>query len=158
MRNHRKSNPSFFNISFLSISLSCRHSKKSSKSRRSTRSKSAPRDSSSTNEKDRKGSQASSSQSTSVATSATEPMDKVTLHQLVVHLSHMGLQEAEQCRLEDEMQKRKNRIEQWRAERRMKLGIDQVMQQSVAQAGKLDQISCSPKTSFVSSLRAKRGH
>ena len=32
------------------------------------------------------------------------------------------------------MQKRKNRIEQWRAERRAKLGIDKAMQQSVAQA------------------------
>jgi hypothetical protein len=32
------------------------------------------------------------------------------------------------------MQKRKNRIEQWRAERRTMLGIDKVMQQSVAQA------------------------
>ncbi len=32
------------------------------------------------------------------------------------------------------MQKRKNRIEQWRAERRTMLGIDKVMQQSVAHA------------------------
>ena len=46
-------------------------------------------------------------------------------------------QEAEQKRLEEEMQKRKNRIEQWRAERRIMLGIDKVMQQSVAQATKV---------------------
>jgi hypothetical protein len=32
------------------------------------------------------------------------------------------------------MQKRKNRIEQWRAERRTMLGIDKVMQQSISQA------------------------
>jgi hypothetical protein len=31
------------------------------------------------------------------------------------------------------MQKRKNRIEQWRAERRTKLGIDKAMQQQIAQ-------------------------
>ena len=35
------------------------------------------------------------------------------------------------------MQKRRNRIEQWRAERRMMLGIDRVMQQSIAQAPKV---------------------
>lgn len=35
------------------------------------------------------------------------------------------------------MQKRKNRIEQWRAERRAKLGIDKAMQQSVAQAAQV---------------------
>lgn len=35
------------------------------------------------------------------------------------------------------MQKRKNRIEQWRAERRTKLGIDKAMQQSIAQAAKV---------------------
>lgn len=35
------------------------------------------------------------------------------------------------------MQKRKNRIEQWRAERRVMLGIDKVVQQSVAQTSKV---------------------
>lgn len=35
------------------------------------------------------------------------------------------------------MQKRKNRIEQWRAERRLMLGIDKVVQQSVAQTSKV---------------------
>lgn len=35
------------------------------------------------------------------------------------------------------MQKRKNRIEQWRAERRTKLGIDKAMQQSIAQAAQV---------------------
>lgn len=35
------------------------------------------------------------------------------------------------------MQKRKNRIEQWRAERRAKLGIDKAMQQSVAQSAQV---------------------
>lgn len=57
-----------------------------------------------------------------------------------VELFLIALQEAEQRRLEDEMQKRKNRIEQWRAERRMKLGIDKVMQQSVAQSSKVGNI------------------
>ncbi len=49
--------------------------------------------------------------------STNEPLDK----------------EAEQRRLEEEMQKRKNRIEQWRAEPRTKLGIDKAMQQQIAQ-------------------------
>jgi len=35
------------------------------------------------------------------------------------------------------MQKRKNRIEQWRAERRTMLGIDKAMQQSISQAAKV---------------------
>jgi hypothetical protein len=35
------------------------------------------------------------------------------------------------------MQKRKHRIEQWRAERRTMLGIDKAMQQSIAQAAKV---------------------
>ena len=35
------------------------------------------------------------------------------------------------------MRKRKDRIEQWRAERRLKLGIDKAMQQSVAQAARV---------------------
>jgi hypothetical protein len=39
--------------------------------------------------------------------------------------------------LEEEMQKRKNRIEQWRAERRRMLGVDKVMQQAVAQTNKV---------------------
>ena len=46
-------------------------------------------------------------------------------------------QEAEQRRLEEEMQKRKNRIEQWRAERRTKLGIDKAMQQQIAQTAQV---------------------
>jgi ATP-dependent RNA helicase DDX46/PRP5 len=53
-----------------------------------------------------------------VTTSTNEPLDK----------------EAEQRRLEEEMQKRKHRIEQWRAERRTKLGIDKAMQLSILQA------------------------
>ncbi|CAF1531738.1 unnamed protein product [Rotaria sordida] len=99
-----------------------KHSKKSSKSHRTSRSRSPLRESSSTTDKERKtSSQTSTNQSTSVTTTNTnEPLDK----------------EAEQKRLEEEMQKRKNRIEQWRAERRMMLGIDKVMQQSVVQSTK----------------------
>jgi hypothetical protein len=35
------------------------------------------------------------------------------------------------------MQKRKHRIEQWRAERRTKLGIDKAMQLSILQASQV---------------------
>ncbi|CAF1090762.1 unnamed protein product [Adineta steineri] len=94
-----------------------KHSKKSSKSHRS---KSPARENSSTTDKERKVSQTSTSQTTPVTVISNEPLDK----------------EAEQRRLEDEMQKRKNRIEQWRAERRTMLGIDKAMQQSIAQAAK----------------------
>ncbi|CAF4414416.1 unnamed protein product, partial [Rotaria sp. Silwood2] len=97
-----------------------KHSKKSSKSHRTSISRSPLRESSSTADKDRKSSQTSTSQTTPVTTTTNEPLDK----------------EAEQKRLEEEMQKRKNRIEQWRAERRIMLGIDKVMQQSIVQATK----------------------
>ncbi|CAF3886237.1 unnamed protein product [Rotaria magnacalcarata] len=92
-----------------------KHSKKSSKSHRSP-----VRDSSSTTDKERKLPQTSTSQTTPASTAANEPLDK----------------EVEQKRLEEEMQKRKNRIEQWRAERRTMLGIDKVIQQSAAQIAK----------------------
>ncbi|CAF4767538.1 unnamed protein product, partial [Rotaria sp. Silwood1] len=97
-----------------------KHSKKSSKSHRTSRSGSPLRESSSTTDKERKSSQTSTSQTTPVTTTTNEPLDK----------------EAEQKRLEEEMQKRKNRIEQWRAERRLMLGVDKVMQQSIVQATK----------------------
>ncbi|CAF3496532.1 unnamed protein product [Rotaria socialis] len=92
-----------------------KHAKKSSKSHRSP-----VRDSSSATDKERKLPQTSTSQTTPASTAANEPLDK----------------EAEQKRLEEEMQKRKNRIEQWRAERRTMLGIDKVIQQSAAQIAK----------------------
>ncbi|CAF0980995.1 unnamed protein product [Rotaria sordida] len=94
-----------------------KHSKKSSKSHRTSRSRSPLRESSSTTDKERK---TSSQTSTNQTTTINEPLGK----------------EAEQKRLEEEMQKRKNRIEQWRAERRIMLGIDKVMQQSIAQSTK----------------------
>ncbi|CAF5067870.1 unnamed protein product, partial [Rotaria magnacalcarata] len=74
----------------------------------------------STTDKERKLPQTSTSQTTPASTAANEPLDK----------------EVEQKRLEEEMQKRKNRIEQWRAERRTMLGIDKVIQQSAAQIAK----------------------
>ncbi|UJR21924.1 hypothetical protein I4U23_024993 [Adineta vaga] len=94
-----------------------KHSKKSSKSHRS---QSRTREDSSTAVKERKSSQTSTSQITPVTITSNEPLDK----------------EAEQKRLEEEMQKRKNRIEQWRAERRTMLGIDKALQQAVAQTSK----------------------
>ncbi|CAF1019051.1 unnamed protein product [Rotaria sordida] len=87
------------------------------KSHRTSRSRSPLRESSSTTDKERK---TSSQTSTNQTTTINEPLGK----------------EAEQKRLEEEMQKRKNRIEQWRAERRIMVGIDKVMQQSIAQSTK----------------------
>lgn len=56
------------------------------------------------------------------------------------------------------MQKRKNRIEQWRAERRAMLGIDKVIQQSVSQTAKVQRIlftNSSYGTMYVSYLKGK---
>ncbi len=58
------------------------------------------------------------------------------------------------------MQKRKNRIEQWRAERRTKLGIDKAMQQSISQTAQVRKniFLFFSKSSFNFSFRVKHGH
>ncbi|CAF1460721.1 unnamed protein product, partial [Rotaria sordida] len=85
-----------------------KHSKKSSKTRRTSRSRSPIRHHSSKADKECKSLQTSMNQTTSVVATTPKPLNK----------------EAEQKRLEEEMQKRKNRIKQWRTERRIMFGID----------------------------------
>ncbi|CAF1073639.1 unnamed protein product [Rotaria sp. Silwood1] len=97
-----------------------KHSKESSETRRTSRSRSPVRYRSSTADKERKSIQTSTNQTTSIITTTNEPLNK----------------ETEQKRLEEEIQKRKIRVEQWRAERRIMLGIDKVRRQSAAQATK----------------------
>ncbi|CAF4024932.1 unnamed protein product [Rotaria sordida] len=100
-----------------------RHDGKSSKNktRRTSRSRSPIRHHSSKADKECKSLQTSMNQTTSVVATTPKPLNK----------------EAEQKRLEEEMQKRKNRIEQWRTERRIMFGIDKVRQQSVVQVTKV---------------------
>ncbi|CAF1383920.1 unnamed protein product [Rotaria sordida] len=98
-----------------------KHSKKSSKTRRTSRSRSPIRHHSSNADKECKSLQTSMNQTISVIATTTKHLNK----------------EAEQKRLEEEMQKRKNRIEQWRAERRIMFGIDKVRQESVVKVTKV---------------------
>ncbi|CAF1343812.1 unnamed protein product [Rotaria sordida] len=98
-----------------------KHSKKSSKTRRTSRSRSPIRHHSSKADKECKSLQTSMNQTTSVVATTPKPLNK----------------EAEQKRLEEEMQKRKNRIKQWRTERRIMFGIDKVRQESVVQVTKV---------------------
>ncbi|CAF2772789.1 unnamed protein product [Rotaria sp. Silwood2] len=97
-----------------------RHSKESSETRRTSRSRFSVRHRSSTADKEHKSVQTSTNQTTLRITAINEPLNK----------------ETEQKRLEEEIQKRKIRVEQWRAKRRIMLGIDKVRQQSVVQTTK----------------------
>ncbi|CAF4594879.1 unnamed protein product [Rotaria sp. Silwood1] len=97
-----------------------KHSRNSSTTRRISCSRSPVRYRTPTVDKERKSLKTSTNLITPVIAATTEPLNK----------------EAERKRLEEEMQKRKNRVEQWRAERRIMLGIDKVRQQSVVQAVK----------------------